>query len=75
MKKYLVSLMVAVVLVGAVIGLGCAKALDSKKDKASYSIGWDIGSNFKRQSLDVNVDVLMKGIKDALAGNESDLAI
>jgi len=37
-------------------------------DKVSYSIGVDIGSSFKRQSLEVNPEFLASGIKDALAG-------
>ena len=37
------------------------------RDKVSYSIGVDIGSNFKRGDLDLNVDFLVKGIQDAYA--------
>ncbi len=39
-----------------------------QKDKVSYSIGMNIGSNFKRQGVDVNPDMLVSGIKDALNG-------
>ena len=50
---------------------GCAKkSLESKKDRISYSIGWDIGSSFKKQSMDVNLDSLMKGINGALGETE-----
>jgi FKBP-type peptidyl-prolyl cis-trans isomerase FklB len=38
------------------------------KDKVSYSIGADMGSNFKRSGIDVNPDFLAQGIRDALAG-------
>ena len=37
------------------------------RDKVSYSIGVDIGSNFKRGELDLNPDFLIKGILDAYA--------
>lgn len=54
---------------------GCANAggdtmLKNEKDKVSYSIGLNIGGNFKSQSVDINPDILIKGIKDALSGSK-----
>ena len=40
--------------------------LKDQKDKLSYSIGMDIGRNFKRQSIEVNPDILSAGIKAVL---------
>jgi FKBP-type peptidyl-prolyl cis-trans isomerase FklB len=40
------------------------------KDKFSYSIGLDIGFNFKKQKVDLNPDALLAGIKDALNGKQ-----
>ncbi|NNG47907.1 MAG: FKBP-type peptidyl-prolyl cis-trans isomerase [Deltaproteobacteria bacterium] len=48
-----------------------APKLMNQKDKVSYSIGMDIGKNLERQSIDVDVDLLAKGIKDAMAGGET----
>jgi FKBP-type peptidyl-prolyl cis-trans isomerase FklB len=48
-----------------------APKLTNQKDKVSYSIGMDIGNNLKRQSIDVDVDLLAKGVKDAMAGGET----
>lgn len=45
-------------------------ALKTQKEKVSYIIGTDIGNNFKKQGIDVEPDILMKGIKDALGGNK-----
>ena len=45
--------------------------LKDQKDKASYSIGHDIGSTFKKQNVDVNSDALFAGLKDALSGKEA----
>ncbi|MEE8399182.1 MAG: FKBP-type peptidyl-prolyl cis-trans isomerase, partial [Desulfobacterales bacterium] len=42
--------------------------VETEKEKVSYSIGYDIGSNFKKQSIDVDHDVFFRGMKDALAG-------
>ena len=45
--------------------------LKNKKDKISYVIGMDVGSNLKKQSIDVDPDILIKGIKDGLSGAKS----
>jgi FKBP-type peptidyl-prolyl cis-trans isomerase FklB len=42
--------------------------LKDSKDKVSYSIGLDIGNTFKRQKLDINLEVLFAGLKDAISG-------
>lgn len=47
-----------------------AVELKTQKDKLSYSIGADIGRNFKRQDLDLDVDKLSKGMKDAMSGGK-----
>ena len=39
------------------------------KEKASYAIGVNIGGNFKRQDVDVDLDQLMRGIRDAISGS------
>ena len=44
--------------------------LKTEKDRISYSIGLDIGNNFKKQSLDIDPDILSKGINDALSGSK-----
>jgi len=42
--------------------------LKNQKDKVSYIIGMDIGNNLKKQSIDVDPNILVKGVKDALSG-------
>ncbi|MCX7086109.1 MAG: FKBP-type peptidyl-prolyl cis-trans isomerase [Methylococcales bacterium] len=44
------------------------------KKKVSYGIGVDIGRNFKRLDLDLDLDLLAKGLKDAHAGKKLDLS-
>lgn len=46
-------------------------SLSSDKDKLSYSIGIDLGKNFKRQDIDVNPEVMVKGLQDGISGNKS----
>ncbi len=39
------------------------------KDKFSYCIGVNMASNLRREKVEVNLDEVMKGLKDTLAGN------
>ena len=36
--------------------------------KRSYSVGFQVGGDFRRQGLDINPEVLLEGIQDALSG-------
>ena len=45
--------------------------LKNQKDKVSYIIGMDIGNNLKKQSIDVDPNILAKGVKDALSSAKS----
>ncbi|MCP5061408.1 MAG: FKBP-type peptidyl-prolyl cis-trans isomerase [Ignavibacteriae bacterium] len=68
MKKILVLL-----LVGLFSFTACSQTtnkevkLTSQTDSVSYSIGIDIGNNFKKQNIEISADVLRQGIEDALA--------
>ena len=44
--------------------------LKTQKEKVSYIIGTDIGKNLKKQSIDVNPELLFKGIKDVFTGEK-----
>ncbi|MGE5237316.1 MAG: FKBP-type peptidyl-prolyl cis-trans isomerase [Chloroflexota bacterium] len=67
MRKMLVSLLALGLIAGAAQAQEKLQIKDDK-DKVSYSVGYQIGGDFKRQHLDLNPDALMQGIKDALAG-------
>lgn len=41
--------------------------LKDQKDKVSYSIGIDIGNNLKNLKVDMNLDLLVRGIRDVLS--------
>lgn len=71
MKRLIICLSAVCI---ASIGLAQDKAqLKDQKDKASYSIGYDIGETFKKQNIDLNPDALFGGLKDALAGKEASM--
>lgn len=44
------------------------QVLKNQKEKVSYIIGMNIGSNLKRQSIDIDPVLLLKGIQEGLAG-------
>ena len=44
--------------------------LKNQKDKVSYIIGMEMGKNFKKQSIDIDPDILTRGIKDAISGGK-----
>lgn len=43
--------------------------LSNPKHKASYVIGVNIGKGMKQQNVDVDAEMVLKGLKDGLAGN------
>lgn len=48
-----------------------AGPLKTQKDKVSYSIGLDIGRNLKRQGIDVDTQMLARGLRDAVSGGKT----
>lgn len=67
---FTIFLLLLLVLVVPVFGQDKLELKDNK-DKVSYSIGVNIGTNIKSQSIDVKIDALLQGMKDALSGNET----
>ncbi|PYY13801.1 MAG: hypothetical protein DMG61_12035 [Acidobacteria bacterium] len=47
-----------------------AVALTTQQDKVSYAIGMNMAKTLQRQAVDVEPDVLVKGLKDVLTGNK-----
>src|SRR5688572_13533924 len=41
------------------------------KEKSSYSIGANWGNSLKRQEVEVDVEAIIKGLKDGLAGKST----
>jgi FKBP-type peptidyl-prolyl cis-trans isomerase FklB len=44
--------------------------LTTQKDKVSYAVGMSMAKTLQRDSLDVNPDILVKGLRDVLTGNK-----
>jgi FKBP-type peptidyl-prolyl cis-trans isomerase len=63
----------ALIALAAFAGVSAAQAGDALKDqteKASYSIGMDIGKNLKSAGFTINPEIVCKGLTDAFAGNK-----
>jgi FKBP-type peptidyl-prolyl cis-trans isomerase FklB len=46
-------------------------ALTTQKAKFSYALGMNLGANLRRQSVEVDPNILARGFKDALAGGKT----
>lgn len=44
--------------------------LKNEKDKVSYGVGVSMGKNFKQQMMDIDVNLVVKGLKDELGGKK-----
>lgn len=77
MRKLLVTLGLAALMAAPVLGADEAAApapaekpmpYKSQKENASYAIGVNFGSSLKQDLVEIDVDVLAQGMKDAMAG-------
>lgn len=71
MKKRTLALVGTLTIV--LIATGCFAAdknpdMKTLKEKVSYGIGLSIGKDFQRQNIDVDLDILKRGIQDGLTG-------
>ncbi len=48
-----------------------APALVTPKDKFSYALGMNLGTSLHRQSVPVDPNILLRGLKDSLAGGKT----
>jgi FKBP-type peptidyl-prolyl cis-trans isomerase FklB len=67
MNLKLVAVAMSVVMSSAIAATDTT-VLTTDMDKLSYSIGSDLGKNFKRQGIDINSTVMAKGIQDGMTG-------
>jgi FKBP-type peptidyl-prolyl cis-trans isomerase FklB len=48
--------------------------LKDQNDKANYSIGYQIGGDFRKQGVEIAPEILIRGIKDAQSGAEAPMS-
>ena len=68
--KYIFIIVLSILLFIGVCSAGEKLDLKDKKVKLSYSVGYQVGGDFLRQGVDINLEVLLKGVQDALADRE-----
>jgi len=66
----LISLITLLALAIPVSGSAEALKLDSETARINYSLGYQIGGDFKRQGVEIDAEAVVKGIEDALSGAE-----
>lgn len=71
MKRRLAMAMCAAIALSGAAFAADAPELTTDKEKISYSIGMDIGGNLKRGSVEVDPDLLAKGLKDSYGGGKT----
>lgn len=48
-----------------------AAPFKDQKEKASYALGMNIGSSMRKQSIEIDPNVLLQGLKDSLSGGKT----
>jgi FKBP-type peptidyl-prolyl cis-trans isomerase FklB len=71
MKRRLALAMCGVIALSGAAFAADDPELKTDKEKISYSIGMDIGGNLRRGSIEVDPDMLAKGVKDSYVGGKT----
>src|SRR5690242_11174407 len=50
-----------------------ASPFKDQKEKVSYALGLNLGENLKRQSIEVDPNIVAQGIKDAIGGGKTQM--
>ncbi len=66
--KRITAAVMGLTMSSAVLALDSTTTLTTDIDKLSYSIGADLGKNFKRQGIEINPAAMSKGLQDGSAG-------
>lgn len=71
MRRYLIITVVLPLFLSlGVLYAGEAPKLESEADRISYSLGYQVGGDFKRQGVDLDAAALVRGFNDANGGAE-----
>ena len=66
--KLRLGIVLCAVLVTTPVVAAEKQELKTQKDKVSYVIGLDMGNSLKKNMVDVDTEILVRGLKDALSG-------
>lgn len=68
--KGIIACLAALALLASHAAAGEPEALKTGKEKASYAIGVDTARNLRQQGIEVDLDVLIRGLRDGTSGGE-----
>ena len=71
MKRRFAMAICAVVALSGAAFAGDAPELKGDKEKFSYSLGVNLGGNLKRESVEVDPELVVKGFKDSYGGGKT----
>ncbi len=66
--KYLMLTALTVILFFDISAAAETPKIEDEKDKVNYSLGYQIGGDLKRQGVELQPELVVKGIQDALSG-------
>jgi FKBP-type peptidyl-prolyl cis-trans isomerase FklB len=60
---------------GMLLGVGLCQetTLKTAKEKSSYALGMELGDQFKKQGVDIDLDVFVQAMKDVISGTKTQL--
>jgi len=73
MRNKRITAFTGLALLAASASVICAEEgikLDNETARINYSLGYQIGGDFKRQGVEMNAEAIVRGIQDALSGAE-----
>jgi FKBP-type peptidyl-prolyl cis-trans isomerase FklB len=65
--KFIILAILGVLMITPPLDAQQSKSLSTKKQKISYGIGREMGRNIRQQEADVDLDALVKGMKDGIS--------
>ncbi|WP_298268343.1 FKBP-type peptidyl-prolyl cis-trans isomerase N-terminal domain-containing protein [Geobacter sp.] len=68
LRKWIAVL--GMVFVAAQAGAAEAPLLKTQKDKMNYAIGANLIGNFRQQGIDIDLELVIKGMRDAYSGGK-----
>lgn len=68
--KYMVLAALHLILFTGVCSAGDKLELTDEKVRQNYSVGYQVGSDFRRQGIEISGEMLLKGVQDAVSGKE-----
>ncbi len=68
---YLVVFLITISMLNTVHASGQPEVLMDETAKINYSVGYQIGGDFRLQELEIREQAIVKGIQDALSGNDA----